>query len=227
MAITLTEPVAASAMALAREAGFLVNAVAPDAIRLAPPLILTAGAGRHASSTRCPGSSTRRCPRDEPDDAPDAASSTCSGRHDVHGRRASCSSLLSRDGIEVTQATLSRDLVEVGRRQGPQGTPLVYAVAGRRRRGRLRRVGSATLPRRGCTAPATSCSVSARCAGNQVVLRTPPGAANYLASCIDQAHLSDVVGTIAGDDTILVIGTSPAAARGFVRQLEPSRSAGA
>ena len=41
MAITLTEPVAASAMALAREAGFLVNAVAPDAIRLAPPLILT------------------------------------------------------------------------------------------------------------------------------------------------------------------------------------------
>ena len=69
--------------------------------------------------------------------------------------------------------------------------------------------------------------VSARCAGNQVVLRTPPGAANYLASCIDQAHLSDVLGTIAGDDTILVIGTSPAAARGFVRQLEPSRSAGA
>ena len=69
--------------------------------------------------------------------------------------------------------------------------------------------------------------VSARCAGNQVVLRTPPGAANYLASCIDQAHLSDVLGTIAGDDTILVIGTTPTAARGFVRQLESSRSAGA
>ena len=42
LAVTLTEPVAASAMALAREAGFLVNAVQPDAIRLAPPLILTA-----------------------------------------------------------------------------------------------------------------------------------------------------------------------------------------
>ena len=40
--MTLTEPVAASAMTLAREAGFLVNAVQPDAIRLAPPLILTA-----------------------------------------------------------------------------------------------------------------------------------------------------------------------------------------
>ncbi|MEO7235034.1 MAG: aminotransferase class III-fold pyridoxal phosphate-dependent enzyme, partial [Lapillicoccus sp.] len=41
LAVTLSEPVAASAMALAREAGFLVNAVQPDAIRLAPPLILT------------------------------------------------------------------------------------------------------------------------------------------------------------------------------------------
>ena len=41
LAILLTEPVAASAMGLAREAGFLVNAVAPDVIRLAPPLILT------------------------------------------------------------------------------------------------------------------------------------------------------------------------------------------
>jgi acetylornithine aminotransferase len=38
--VTLTEPVAASAMQLAREAGFLVNAVQPDAIRIAPPLIL-------------------------------------------------------------------------------------------------------------------------------------------------------------------------------------------
>jgi acetylornithine aminotransferase len=42
LAVTLTEPVAASAMQLAREAGFLVNAVQPDALRLAPPLILTA-----------------------------------------------------------------------------------------------------------------------------------------------------------------------------------------
>ena len=57
--------------------------------------------------------------------------------------------------------------------------------------------------------------VSAQCAGNQVVLRTPPGAANYLASCIDQSHLAEVLGTIAGDDTILVVATTPAAARRF------------
>ena len=129
----------------------------------------------------------------------------------------------------MTQATLSRDLVEVGAVKVRKGRQLVYALpdAG----GAVASaVGSAEhpdeLPARLHRA-ADELLVSARCAGNQVVLRTPPGAANYLASCIDQAHLSDVLGTIAGDDTILVIGTSPAAARGFVRQLEPSRSAGA
>jgi transcriptional regulator of arginine metabolism len=61
--------------------------------------------------------------------------------------------------------------------------------------------------------------VSARVTANQVVLRTPPGAANYLASCIDQTHLDDVLGTIAGDDTILVITTNSGAARRFARQV--------
>jgi transcriptional regulator of arginine metabolism len=43
------------------------------------------------------------------------------------------------------------------------------------------------------------------CSGNLVVLRTPPGAAQYLASALDRSGLPDVVGTIAGDDTIVVI----------------------
>ena len=41
--------------------------------------------------------------------------------------------------------------------------------------------------------------------GNLAVLRTPPGAAQFLASAIDRASLADVIGTIAGDDTILVV----------------------
>ena len=41
--------------------------------------------------------------------------------------------------------------------------------------------------------------------GNMAVLRTPPGAAQFLASALDRSGLSDVVGTIAGDDTILVV----------------------
>jgi transcriptional regulator of arginine metabolism len=51
--------------------------------------------------------------------------------------------------------------------------------------------------------------VSADFSGNLVVLRTPPGAAQFLASALDKAELADVLGTIAGDDTVLVIGRRP------------------
>ena len=47
--------------------------------------------------------------------------------------------------------------------------------------------------------------VSTDASGNLAVLRTPPGAAHYLASAIDRAALPDVVGTIAGDDTFRII----------------------
>ena len=57
-AVVLAEPVAAQVMALAREAGFIVNAVAPDALRLAPPLVIEAH-GSTPSSRRCRGCSTR------------------------------------------------------------------------------------------------------------------------------------------------------------------------
>ena len=49
--------------------------------------------------------------------------------------------------------------------------------------------------------------------GNLVVLRTPPGAAQFLASALDRAALPDVLGTIAGDDTILVVARDPAGGR--------------
>ena len=47
--------------------------------------------------------------------------------------------------------------------------------------------------------------VTAEASGNLVVLRTPPGAAQFLASAIDHSVLPAVLGTIAGDDTVLVI----------------------
>lgn len=138
--------------------------------------------------------------------------------HDVRSQ-GELLSLLSRDGVDVTQATLSRDLVEVGAVKVRKGRQLVYAlpdggppVASEELPVRLRRAAEELL-------------VSARVAGNQIVLRTPPGAANYLASCIDQSHLDDVLGTIAGDDTILVIASTPAAARTFTSSLSGGRSA--
>ncbi|NUR15840.1 MAG: arginine repressor, partial [Dermatophilaceae bacterium] len=101
-------------------------------------------------------------------------------------------------------ATLSRDLVELGAVKVRRGRALVYAVPGEG--GEVAAVGSigeaaSARLRRTCE----ELLVSATPAQSLVVLRTPPGAANYLASAIDQARDPDVVGTIAGDDTIMIV----------------------
>src|ERR1700731_5104982 len=114
--------------------------------------------------------------------------------------------LLAADGIEVTQATLSRDLEELGavKLRGADGGVGMYVVPedGSPLRGvsggtgRLSRLLSELL-------------VSTDASGNLAVLRTPPGAAAYRASAIDRAAQSYVVGTVAGDDTILVVARDP------------------
>lgn len=114
--------------------------------------------------------------------------------------------LLAGEGIEVTQATLSRDLEELGavKLRGVDGGAGAYVVP---------EDGS---PVRGVTGGTERVSrllgellVSVDASGNLAVLRTPPGAADYLASAIDRAALPDVVGTIAGDDTIFVVAREP------------------
>ena len=114
--------------------------------------------------------------------------------------------LLAADGIEVTQATLSRDLEELGavKLRGADGGTGVYIVP---------EDGS---PVPGVTGGTERVSrllsdllVSTDASGNLAVLRTPPGAAHYLASALDRAALPFVVGTIAGDDTILVVAREP------------------
>jgi transcriptional regulator of arginine metabolism len=117
--------------------------------------------------------------------------------------------LLSDDGLAVTQATLSRDLDELGavRIRDTDGS-LVYAVPaeGGDRTPRLPEPGGhqAKLAR-----IAEELLVSAEASANLVVLRTPPGAAQFFASAVDQAALPDLLGTIAGDDTVLVITRDP------------------
>ncbi len=114
--------------------------------------------------------------------------------------------LLAAHGLQVTQATLSRDLVELDavKVRSASGT-LVYAVPGE---GGDR---TPTAPRETAAAAhrlARLCAellVTAESSGNLVVLRTPPGAAQFLASALDKAELGEVLGTIAGDDTVLVI----------------------
>lgn len=142
---------------------------------------------------------------------------------------------LAQRGVKVTQATLSRDLEELGavRLRGTGGT-LVYALPGDpggpgSRPGGLpgslaetqpgppgsppgawlsRRVdegASGTLARVG-----PELLLSAEASANLVVLRTPAGAAQFLASAIDHAGWPSILGTVAGDDTVLVISREPA-----------------
>ena len=109
--------------------------------------------------------------------------------------------LLRTEGVHTTQATLSRDLEELGalKLRGVDGGAPVYAIPEEGAAGRLSG-GTSGLARL-----FGDLLLSHEASGNLVVLRTPPGAAQFLASAIDRAALSDVIGTIAGDDTILVV----------------------
>lgn len=128
--------------------------------------------------------------------------------------------LLAAAGVSVTQATLSRDLVELDavKVRAASGA-LVYAVPaeGGDRTPLVARESAASEARL-----ARLCAdllVSAEASANLVVLRTPPGAANFLASALDKAELGPVLGTIAGDDTVLVISREPAGGEALAQRL--------
>ena len=113
--------------------------------------------------------------------------------------------LLAQSGLSVNQATLSRDLVELNAvKIRDRSGALVYAVPGEGGdRTPLVTDTEATGARL-----ARLCGellVSAEASANLVILRTPPGAAQFFASAIDHAERPDLLGTIAGDDTVLVI----------------------
>jgi transcriptional regulator of arginine metabolism len=129
--------------------------------------------------------------------------------------------LLEAEGIETTQATLSRDLDELGavKLRGADGDGPAYVIPGDGSPGiglaRPSESGTARLARL-----LGDMLVSADASGNLAVLRTPPGAAQFVASALDRAALHDVVGTIAGDDTILVVAREPLTGAALVARLK-------
>ena len=132
--------------------------------------------------------------------------------------QAELAAALRDEGFRVTQATLSRDLDELGaiKLRAPDGGLPAYVV-----------------PEDGTPLPARAADeqphrlarllaellASAEASANLVVLRTPPGASNFLASALDRARLPGVLGTIAGDDTILVIARDPAGGQALAEHL--------
>ncbi len=114
--------------------------------------------------------------------------------------------LLADSGVAVTQATVSRDLDELGAVKARTAAGIAYTVP------------EENAPRGG-TAQAVDARlgrlleellVSAEATGDTVVLRTPPGGAHLLGSALDRAGLSEVAGTLAGDDTLLLVTRTPA-----------------
>jgi transcriptional regulator of arginine metabolism len=120
--------------------------------------------------------------------------------------------LLAGEGIEVTQATLSRDLDELGavKLRGVDGGAPVYVIPEDGSPLRGMQGGTSRLARL-----LAELLVSADWSANLAVLRTPPGAAQFLASAIDRAAMHEVVGTIAGDDTVMVIAREPLSGNGL------------
>jgi transcriptional regulator of arginine metabolism len=109
--------------------------------------------------------------------------------------------LLAAAGVAVTQATVSRDLDELGAVKTRTSSGTTYVVP------------QENAPRAG-TAEAVDARlgrlleellVSAEATGSTVVLRTPPGGAHLLGSALDRAGLPEVAGTVAGDDTVLLV----------------------
>ena len=119
---------------------------------------------------------------------------------------------LARAGVSVTQATLSRDLRSLGviKRPDAEGRP-VYELPG---------PAVEALDRQRQLLDLRAFVNEVRVAQNLLVVRTPPGHAHGVGRALDLAELEGLVGTVAGDDTVLVILGDAATARRFKRRLD-------
>lgn len=128
------------------------------------------------------------------------------------------SEILAEQGFEVTQATLSRDLdeLEAFKARNAQGI-MSYLLPDSTDAPSMAEDGSAPSARvRPQMAKVLSGLVtSVATASNQVVVHTPSGAAQYVASVIDAEPPESVLGTIAGDDTVLIILSSDDMAKNY------------
>lgn len=117
---------------------------------------------------------------------------------------------LKAAGFEATQATVSRDIVELGlvkvARDGHHVYAAPTAIASGGGTERLRRF-SEDYPVEGAVA------------GNLVVLRSPPGTANAMAIALDTSGLAEIIGTVAGDDTVFVATATERHARSLLTRL--------
>lgn len=116
---------------------------------------------------------------------------------------------LKKAGYLVTQATASRDIEEIGavRIRNHKGE-MVYSISD---------ISDASLARSMPLPQELILSVDS--SGNLAVVRTPPGGAQLLASSLDHSGIKEIIGTIAGDDTVLVVSKSANGGSALAREL--------
>ncbi len=120
--------------------------------------------------------------------------------------------LLAAEGVGATQATVSRDLEDLGAiKVRVAGGETAYAIpelpsSQRAPEDHLRRVFGDWV-------------VEVAHSGNLVVLRTPPGSAHVVGSALDRSGLPEILGTVAGDDTLIVVVSEDAGGKAVARKL--------
>lgn len=115
--------------------------------------------------------------------------------------------MLAERGFNVTQATVSRDLASIGAQKGGDG----YVMGSGNDRD-----DAAVMALAGII---DAFVVSIEPSGNLVVLRTPPGAAQMVAASLDRAALDAMAGSVAGDDTVIVVVSDRSDGRAFATTL--------
>jgi transcriptional regulator of arginine metabolism len=113
--------------------------------------------------------------------------------------------LLEARGHRVTQATVSRDLQALGAVKDDNGYAIVAAPA-------------ADSP--GPARALNDLALSLQASGNLVVIHTPPGAAQLLAAVLDSYPVAGLIGTVAGDDTVLAVAATADGGINLKHQLE-------
>ena len=120
--------------------------------------------------------------------------------------------LLESDDITATQATVSRDLDELGAvKVRVPGGETVYAIPEHP----VDRIAPEEHLRRVMSDWVADVATS----GNLVMLRTPPGSAHVVASALDRAGISEILGTVAGDDTLIVVAVEDVGGKRLARRL--------
>lgn len=120
--------------------------------------------------------------------------------------------LLSETGVEATQATVSRDLEEIGAvKVRAAGGDSVYAVPDLPK--------DRVAPEEHLRRVMGDWVVEVSSSANLVIVRTPPGSAHVVASALDRAGLPEILGTVAGDDTILVVAVEAVGGTGLAERL--------